>query len=304
MTEQFEGLWPVMLTAFGDDGRIDGEGVDALVDFYLDGGATGLFAVCQSSEMFDLSDDERLQLARRVVARTAGRAPVVATGTFGGPVAQQAALVRRMAGTGVDAVVVLPNQLCASGEGEDALRPRLEELVAATEPVPLGLYECPQPYHRVLSPDLVAWAAGTGRFRYLKDTSRDPARIAPKVRAVAGSGLALFNAATSSALPSLRLGAAGLSPVAANLYPDLFAWLCAHPGDGRAPRLQRRLTLMDAVVKLKYPQSAKRYLAQQGVPIGPRTRVGEHGYDGYDDLIFGALRETVAEVRAELGQVR
>lgn len=301
MTERFEGLWPVMLTAFGDDGPIDWKGIDALVEFYLDGGCHGLFAVCQSSEMFDLRDDERLALARRVVARAAGRVPVVATGTFGGPVAQQAAFVRRMADTGVDAVVALPNQLSAPADAETVLRTALEALAAATDPVPLGLYECPQPYHRNLSPELVAWAAASGRFTYMKDTNRDPAKIAPKVRAAQGSRLAVFNAATSSALPSLHLGVAGLSPVAANLYPDLFAWLCAHPGDGKAPWLQRRLTLMDAVVKLKYPQSAKRHLAQQGVPIGLRTRVGEHTYDGYDDLIFGALRETVAEVRAELG---
>ncbi len=65
--------------------------------------------------------------------------------------------------------------------------------------------------------------------------------------------------------------------------------------------MQRRLTLLDSVVKLKYPQSAKHYLAREGLPIGPRTRVGEHSRDGYDELIQDALRQTVSEVRAELG---
>ena len=49
-----------MLTAFQEDGGLDLAGADALVDFYLEGGSHGLFAVCQSSEMFFLDDDERL----------------------------------------------------------------------------------------------------------------------------------------------------------------------------------------------------------------------------------------------------
>ena len=47
MTQSFSGLWPVMLTAFEEDGSLDLPGVDALVDFYLEGGSGGLFAVCQ-----------------------------------------------------------------------------------------------------------------------------------------------------------------------------------------------------------------------------------------------------------------
>ena len=300
--DRFEGLWPVMLTAFRDDGSVDGDGVDALVDFYIDGGSKGLFAVCQSSEMYHLSDDERLDLASRVVDRAAGRVPVVATGTFGGFVDQQAAFVRRMAETGVDAVVVLTNQLCPQEAREPALRAALEQLAEATDPLPLGLYECPEPHHRLISRRLVAWAAATGRFRYMKDTSRDPSLLGPKLRAAAADpGFAMFNAAAASALPSLRLGAAGLSPVAANVYPDLFAWLCANPGHEKAAWAQRRLTLLDSVVKLKYPQSAKRYLARRGLPVGPRTRVGEHPWDGYDELIHDALHQTLGEVRAELG---
>ena len=70
--------------------------------------------------------------------------------------AAQVSFVRRMADTGVDTVIVLPNQLAVPDEGEHDLRPRLERLLAETGDIPLGLYECPQPYHRLLSPDMVA----------------------------------------------------------------------------------------------------------------------------------------------------
>jgi 4-hydroxy-tetrahydrodipicolinate synthase len=177
------GLWPVMLTAFHADGAIDWDGVDALTDWYLAQGAAGLFACCLSSEMYHLSDDERLTLVQRVVARVNGRAPVVATGTFGGPLAQQADFIKRMAETGVAAVVVMPNQLVSTEEDETQLQRQLEALMAQTGAIPLGFYESPSPYKRLLSAELIRWAAPSGRFRYLKDTTCDPALIRAKLAA-------------------------------------------------------------------------------------------------------------------------
>ena len=37
--------------------------------------------------------------------------------------------------------------------------------------VPLGIYECPAPYHRLLTPEMLAFCAGSGRFLFIKDTS-------------------------------------------------------------------------------------------------------------------------------------
>ncbi|MBT4100939.1 MAG: dihydrodipicolinate synthase family protein [Gemmatimonadetes bacterium] len=303
MNVPYHGLWPVMLTAFDDEGALDMAGVDALTEFYIEQGASGLFAVCQSSEMYELSDEERLQLAQRVVERTAGRVPIVAVGTFGGPVAWQAQFIRRMSDTGVNGVVILPNQLVGAEAGEGPLQNALEQLIEATDSIELGLYECPQPFHRNLSPQLLEWAATTARFVYMKDTDRAPDRIQPKIQAVAGSGLRMFNAATISALPSLQMGVAGVSPIAANYYPELFTWLCAHHVDepAKAEQLQHRLASLDAAVRLKYPQSAKRFLHRRGVPISSRCRVAEHDFDGYDDLLLTSLIVQVDEAKADLG---
>jgi hypothetical protein len=47
-----------------------------------------------------------------------------------------------------------------------------------------GLYECPDPYKRLLSPELLRWAAGTGRFVFHKDTCCQSHEIREKIRAV------------------------------------------------------------------------------------------------------------------------
>ena len=60
-----KGVYPVMITPFTADNQVDWEAVDQIVEFYAKLGCDGIFAVCQSSEMFFLTEDEREQLAAR-----------------------------------------------------------------------------------------------------------------------------------------------------------------------------------------------------------------------------------------------
>ena len=48
MHQPIDGIIPVMLTPLTEQGALDLEGLDRLVDWYLDHGADALFAVCQS----------------------------------------------------------------------------------------------------------------------------------------------------------------------------------------------------------------------------------------------------------------
>jgi 4-hydroxy-tetrahydrodipicolinate synthase len=286
-----------MLTAFHENGDLDWRGIEALTEWYLAQGSAGLFANCQSSEMYLLDGDERVALTRSVVKRAGVQAPVVTTGTFGGPIEEQAEFVKRIADAGVAAVVVIPNQLASAEEDESVLRQRLETLMRLTDHIPLGFYECPAPYHRLLSADLTRWAAATGRFIYLKDTTCDPDAIRAKLHAVDDTPLGLYNANAQSALESLRDGAAGVSPIAANVYPELFSWLCAnyasHPTE--ACKVQRFLRLAEPAVGVQYPASAKRTLQLRGLPITARCRAmqlrADHNLRSTQDSLLEALAE-------------
>lgn len=269
------GLWPVMLTAFYEDGSLDWHGIDALTDWYIQTGAAGLFACCASSEMFNLDGAERLALIQRVVERTAGRVPVVATGTFGGPLPEQADFIQQVADLGVQAVVLIPNQLVDAEAPEETLREQLECLLPLVPDLPLGIYECPSPYARPLSPALTRWAAQTGSFLYLKDTTCNPQAFGAKLAVLDESPLRLYNAHTQSALLSLQAGAAGLSPIAANCYPEFFHWLCTHfvSQPTAATAMQQMLTLLEINVSMQYPASAKWLLQRRGLPITTTCRV-------------------------------
>ena len=59
-----KGIYPTMITPFDRRHRIDEAALGRMMQFYLESGVQGVFAVCQSSEMFYLTLKERVQLAR------------------------------------------------------------------------------------------------------------------------------------------------------------------------------------------------------------------------------------------------
>lgn len=265
------GLIPVMLTPFRADGGIDYGSLDALIDFYLVNDSAGLFANCLSSEMYELSPTERLKLVRYIVKRASGAVPVVATGTFGGTVTQQADFVRQMADTGVDAVVVITSLMAQADEPDETLLERMDALLQQTGSIPLGLYECPVPYKRLLTPSMLAYLSATGRVHYHKDTSCDTAAVAAKLAVVSRPTFGFYDAHLPNAVASLRLGASGLSPIAANYFPEITAWLCRQvdtPAEQEnVAWLQNELTRINALIHQHYPAGAKQFLRDRGLPL-------------------------------------
>jgi 4-hydroxy-tetrahydrodipicolinate synthase len=265
-----DGVWPTMITPYKEDHSIDYKALEKLIDWYIERGVSGLFAVCQSSEMFFLSLRERLELAKACVNMTAGRAAVVASGHIAESIEDQIREANMMAETGVDAVVLISNRFAAYYESDAVFKRNMERFLAGVSPdLMLGFYECPAPYKRLLSPDLVRFAAETGRFGFLKDTSCNIDSIKEKLEIVKGTGFKLFNANSVTLLASLQAGAAGYSGVMANFHPDLYAWICrnwsAHPKD--AEQLQHFVGFASVIEYQMYPVNAMYTLNKEGLPI-------------------------------------
>lgn len=291
MKELTPGLWPVMLTPFKENLALDLDGLIPLTEFYLEAGVNGLFANCLSSEMFQLTATERHSLTQAVVKAAKGRVQVISTGTFGGPVSRQADYIRAMADTGVAAVVINTNQLVNASASEASFKHQIEALLAQTDPIPLGLYECPVPYKRLLSPALCAWLGQTGRFVYLKDTCCDANMIGAKIAALEGTALGVYNAHTPTSLASLHAGAQGLSPIGANLYPELFVRLMklATKPKPELEKLHSLLCVMDSFIHQNYPYSAKHFLQLRGLPITTACRIPHQPFTANDRTMQDAL---------------
>lgn len=294
-----------MLTPFNEDNEPDLKGLAELTEFYIAAGADGLFANCLSSEMFQLTSRERLLITKTVVDTAAGRAPVVATGTFGSKVQANADFIKRIFDTGVAAVVINTNQVAGLSDDDGVFRSNTDALLAQTGEIPLGLYECPVPYKRLLSPELVRWLAETGRFCYLKDTSCNLGAIREKIEAARGYTLGLYNANTPTGLESLKAGASGMSPIGANFYPELYAYLIRYgfldAGNERLVKVEAFLSIFDEVIDRFYPLSAKLFLKRRGLDISVHSRKQVPALAQEDLLKLDALWYAFNGLAEELG---
>jgi len=84
-----------------------------------------LFANCLSSEMFELSDQERIASIQHVIKVVNGVVPVVATGTFGGAIEKQADFVKRVNDTGTEAVILITSLLADENEADEVFDERV-----------------------------------------------------------------------------------------------------------------------------------------------------------------------------------
>ncbi|TVY11159.1 dihydrodipicolinate synthase family protein [Paenibacillus cremeus] len=273
------GVWPTMITPYTESGEIDFAALERMIDWFIQNKVDGLFAVCQSSEMFFLSLEERVKLAAFVVEKAAGRVPVIASGHISDSLEDQARELTLMGETGVEAVILISNRLAEQHESDDVWKANAEKLLERLpDHLALGIYECPYPYKRLMSPSLLKWCADTGRFFFLKDTCCDVEMLKEKLSVIKGTPLKLYNANTATLLESLKLGVDGYSGVMANFHPDLYAWLLHHwdQQPEEADRLMNALSVAAFIERQLYPVNAKYYQMLEGITSNYRSRSRNH----------------------------
>lgn len=277
MTNTKKGFIPVMLTPFKDNGAIDFDGLTKLTELYLEAGAAGLFANCLSSEMFELSEDERLKVVKHVVKLADGKVPVVATGTFGGAIAKQADFVKKIYDTQVDAVIGITGLLAEETDSDEVFEANVYQLLDLTDNVPIGFYECPVPYKKIISPKQLGDLVATGRVTYHKDTCLDLNQIKEKLALTSqAANFGLYDAYMVHAVDSLKAGSAGLSCIQGNYFPELVVWLCNNYNTESlvnevALAQQFFIDQMDVMHDV-YPTVAKYCLQKRGLAISTFTR--------------------------------
>lgn len=117
MAISFEGVYPILNTAFHDDGTLDLDSQLRLVDYLLESGAHGLGLFGNASEGYALSGAERRSLMQAIVRRVDGRVPlIVSSGHTGTDVAVEVSAEAR--DMGASALMVLPPYyMKTDGEG-------------------------------------------------------------------------------------------------------------------------------------------------------------------------------------------
>ena len=106
LTAQAQGVYPIAPTPFLDDGHIDTDSIDRLVDFYRQIGATGLTVLGQLGEAPKLSHGESVDVARRMIRRAPGLPVIVGVSAPG--FAAMRELTQEVMAAGAAGVMIAP----------------------------------------------------------------------------------------------------------------------------------------------------------------------------------------------------
>lgn len=277
-----------MITPYKEDGSVDLQTAEKYVEMYYNAGLSGIFSVCLSSEIFFLSTEERVRLNQTVYCKAkelekTGTRPftVVSSGHVSDSLEEQARELNEIYKSGTDTLILILNRLDINNEGDDVLIKNAEQLISRLPAdAKLGLYECPYPYKRLLTPKILDWVLKTGRFYYIKDTCCDSEMMKQRCKQLAGSHLKLFNANCQTLSESMENGAAGYCGVMANFHPRLYAWLCEN-----LKKDEEKARLVQSVIGtfgfteggLPYPLSAKYSMCLRGIETANVARNRKSG---------------------------
>jgi N-acetylneuraminate lyase len=108
MPEKLTGLIPAFITPFDSAGRVIASAAAPLIDYYLEQGADGLYALGWTGEGWCATPDDRKTWAEAAQAAARGRLPVVIHVGYGADVSVAADLARHAAQHGARAVASVP----------------------------------------------------------------------------------------------------------------------------------------------------------------------------------------------------
>ncbi len=269
------GVFPTMVTPFTKDNKVDYNGVEKILEWYDKKGVAGIFAICQSSEIFYLSFEEKLELLKFIIKNAPKCMSIVASGHTEDNLDDQIYQANKFIEQGIDAYVFISNRFAKADEDDSVFLKNAEYMVKNIPEIALGIYECPYPYKRLLTPELMKQLTDTAPFRFLKDTCCSIEEIKAKLDAVKGSDFKIYNANAATLLETLKAGCAGYSGVMANFHPEIYTELCncfeADPE--RAHKLQNLVGFFSVAECQLYPVNAKYYLTLEGLDINIDSRV-------------------------------
>ena len=141
------GIIPILLTPFLESGAVDEESFRREVRFCLKAGAHGIVVPGMASEVFYLTEVERVRLVEISLEEVEGRIPVIA-GVYGESVERALESSKGLARLGIDAALVNAPHFCTAS---DTYLERHFGEISSVLNVPIVLQNYPLPYGEALS---------------------------------------------------------------------------------------------------------------------------------------------------------
>lgn len=243
MTDGLRGVFPVLATAFDDDGSIDYHSQERLVDYLLGHGVHGLALFGNAGEGYTLLPEERRRLLETVVKRTGGRLPLVVGAGHTGTDAAVRMCVEAQ-DLGATALMVLPPYYLRPDS--DGLMFYFESISKAVS-IPIMVQDVPL-LTQVAMPASLLTRMGR-EIENVRLVKVEAPPTPPKITAIrqAGADLVIFGGLNGQFLiEEFQRGAAGTMPNCdiPGIFVDIWNKLCCGDCDGAWTTFTRALPLI------------------------------------------------------------
>ncbi len=202
------------------DGQVDYPALDILVERQIAGGQQAIVPCGSTGESATLTHDEHAEVIKAVVAKAAGRVPVIA-GTGSNATAEAIDLTRAAEAAGADgALLISPyyNKPTQDGIYEHY------RAVAEAVGIPLITYNIPGRTGSTIETNTLLRLSEIENIVAVKDATGSLDRVMDIV-AACGENLAVLSGDDPLTLPMISLGAVGLISTTANVAPREIAEL-------------------------------------------------------------------------------
>ncbi|MBI3771131.1 MAG: 4-hydroxy-tetrahydrodipicolinate synthase [Gammaproteobacteria bacterium] len=218
----FRGSMVALVTPMQDDGALDYEALERLVEFHVESGTDAIVSVGTTGESPTLDEKEHCEVIRKTVLFARGRVPVIA-GTGSNCTREAVDLTRSAMKSGADAcLLVTPYYNKPTQEGLYQHFKKIAEDVA----IPQILYNVPGRTVCDLLPETVARLAKISNIIGIKEATGNLDR-ARDILERCGDSLDLYSGDDATTREFILLGGKGTISVTANVVPRAMHEMCA-----------------------------------------------------------------------------
>lgn len=263
------GVLPAMITPLTADYKINEKALRRLINFLIDGGVHGIFAVGTTGEFYAITNEEYRAVLEITKDEVKGRVPVYAGAnhlTTRGSIA----LAEIAEDVGVDALSVLTPFFITPSQ--EQLYQHFKEIAAATS-LPILLYNNQPKTHVPITPATAARLAEIENIIGVKDSTGDMTNTAEYLRLTKGKNFHVMMGRDTLIYAALSYGASGAVASCANVAPrivaDIYDKFKAGDHEGALAAQYKLAPLRIAFALGTFPAVIKEGLELQGIEAGP-----------------------------------